>query len=194
MSNWTQPTNTTNYLDVLGNLKQRDDALATMFEGTAPTNIPVNTVRLVGNDFQRWNGTSWTLIGTVVSTGTQTFTGNKTVSGNLTVSGDINNSSDAALKENIVVVENALDKLEQISGVAFDWKASKDASMGVIAQEVEKVFPQLVSETLDGSKAVNYLGIIAVLIEAVKELNHKLDNKGKKKKRAPTPRRVPTRY
>ena len=54
----------------------------------------------------------------------------------------------------------------------FDWKDSGESSLGVIAQDLEKVLPELVSET-DGVKSVNYNGIIGVLIQAIKELNQK---------------------
>ena len=80
---------------------------------------------------------------------------------------DFNSTSDEKLKENIKVIENPIDKVLKINGVTFDWKQSQKPSVGVIAQEVEKVFPQLV----DGkdTKTVNYNGLIGVLIEVVKE-------------------------
>jgi hypothetical protein len=60
--------------------------------------------------------------------------------------------------------------------VKFNWKRSGLDSYGVIAQDIEKVLPELVSD-VDGIKNVNYDGIIAFLIEAIKELNKKLENK-----------------
>ena len=86
---------------------------------------------------------------------------------------DFNTTSDQSLKTNIVTIEDALEKIELIRGVEFNWSKSPHApSMGVIAQEVESVFPELVADT--NPKQVNYNGLIGVLIEAVKEL--KADN------------------
>ena len=87
--------------------------------------------------------------------------------------------SDERLKENVKVIDSPLDKLDQISGVTFDWIDRDDKkSGGVIAQELEKVMPEIVKEIdnlkdEDKFKAVDYNGVIALLIEAVKELNDK---------------------
>lgn len=80
--------------------------------------------------------------------------------------------SDSALKTDIKPIENALDKVKQLNGVNWKWKANGKSDDGIIAQDVEKVFPELVIEK-DGYKAVNYNGLIGVLIEAVKELGEK---------------------
>lgn len=92
-------------------------------------------------------------------------------SGNLTVGGNLNSASDINLKENVRVVENALDIVNQLEGVRFDWKSTGHSSIGVIAQELEKVLPELVTVTDEGTKTVNYNGIIGVLIQAIKELS-----------------------
>ena len=92
-------------------------------------------------------------------------------SGNLTVGGNLNSASDINLKENIRVVENALDIVNQLEGVRFDWKSTGHSSIGVIALELEKVLPELVTVTDEGTKTVNYNGIIGVLIQAIKELS-----------------------
>jgi len=104
--------------------------------------------------------------------------GSKTVTiyDNLRVINDINSLSDSSLKENVSVIDNALDKIIKIDGVNFNWKSSGKESMGVIAQEVEKILPQLVDES-DNLKSVNYNGLIGLLIEAIKELNNKIDSK-----------------
>ena len=80
---------------------------------------------------------------------------------------DFNSASDENLKENIRTIEDPLAKIAQIRGVNFDWKENKKPSVGVIAQEVEKVFPELV--TSREKKSVNYNGLIGLLIEVVKE-------------------------
>jgi hypothetical protein len=85
---------------------------------------------------------------------------------------DFNSTSDENLKENINTYENALETLHNLRGVSFTWKETQKPSIGVIAQELEKVLPQLVN---DGAvKSVNYNGIIGVLIEAVKELSEEV--------------------
>ena len=84
-------------------------------------------------------------------------------------------SSDIKLKEDIVVVDDALEVLSKINGVRFNWKVGGKASSGVIAQNIEEVLPELVRETesLNGDdthKVVDYNGLSAYFIEAIKEL------------------------
>ena len=87
-------------------------------------------------------------------------------------------TSDRNLKTNIQTVDNALDIVGNLRGVSFDWKSSGNPSYGVIAQELEQVLPELVS---DGDpKAVSYNGIIGVLIEAIKELKEEIEELKKK--------------
>jgi hypothetical protein len=85
-------------------------------------------------------------------------------------------TSDIRFKENIVPIENALDKISKISGNTYDWKVElKDIhgyegnDVGVIAQEVEAVLPQLVQNRDNGYKAVKYDKLVALLIEGIKE-------------------------
>jgi hypothetical protein len=92
--------------------------------------------------------------------------------GTLTVGGDLNSGSDERLKKNIETIENALETIENLRGVRFNWKESGRPSLGVIAQELEEVIPELVSG--DENKTVTYNGLIAVVIEALKELNERV--------------------
>jgi hypothetical protein len=85
-------------------------------------------------------------------------------------------SSDIRFKENIVPIENALDKISKISGNTYDWKAENKIEhgyegndVGVIAQEIEAVLPQLVQTRENGFKAVKYDKLVALLIEGIKE-------------------------
>ena len=91
----------------------------------------------------------------------------------VTTATDFNSTSDERLKENITTVENAVEVNNQLRGVRFEWKRDGRPSYGVIAQELEQVLPELVSDT--DPKTVNYNGIIGVLIEAVKELSARVD-------------------
>ena len=87
-----------------------------------------------------------------------------------------NSLSDATLKNDIEPISNALEIINKISGVGFNWKESGKHSFGVVAQNMEEVVPDLVGN-INNHKTVNYDGIIAFLIEAIKELNNKLENK-----------------
>ena len=87
---------------------------------------------------------------------------------------DFNTTSDMRLKDNITAVQNPLDILAAISGVQFNWKANGKEAVGVLAQEIEKVLPQIVNTNADGYKAVSYDSLIPILIEAIKELAAKV--------------------
>ena len=90
-------------------------------------------------------------------------------------------SSDKRLKENIKPIENPLGKIAQISGNTFDWiensevHSHKGSDIGVIAQEIEAVLPELVTTRENGYKAVQYDKVVALLIEAVKEQQTQID-------------------
>ncbi|MFA5131413.1 MAG: tail fiber domain-containing protein [Patescibacteria group bacterium] len=83
-------------------------------------------------------------------------------------------SSDRNLKKNIKTLDNSLDKIMKLRGVSFNWKADGAASLGLVAQEVEKVYPELVSGT-EGAKGVQYGNLVAPLIEAVKAQQKEID-------------------
>lgn len=91
------------------------------------------------------------------STGTTTF-------------GTHHSTSDIALKTDIQPLTNPLEKIQQITGYKYKFKKSNELSIGVIAQDVEKVFPELVNGS-EGEKTLQYNGLIGVLVEAVKELS-----------------------
>ena len=89
-------------------------------------------------------------------------------------------SSDIRLKENIQVVPNALDKVESLRGVTFDWKRDGTPSAGVIAQEVQGVLPEAVKEVTpvkggDSHLSVNYHALTSILIESIKELKAEIE-------------------
>lgn len=90
--------------------------------------------------------------------------------GNVGASGEITASSDERLKTNIKTIENALDKVTQLRGVEYDRTDIEKHQIGVIAQEVEKILPDVVHTNEDGMKSVAYGNIVAVLIESIKEL------------------------
>jgi hypothetical protein len=105
------------------------------------------------------------------------FSGNTVrINGNLQYTGTITDVSDARYKENVETINNALEKLSLLRGVYFDWNSFADSTLvvngdrqiGVIAQEVESVFPELVITNEDGYKMVDYTKLAPILIEAVK--------------------------
>ena len=106
--------------------------------------------------------------------------GNSSFPGSITAAGNITAYSDERLKKDVVTIEGALDKTKQLRGVEFTRVEDESRSIGVIAQELEKVLPELVSTDEEGMKSVNYAQITGLLIEAVKELSAKVDELEKK--------------
>ena len=105
--------------------------------------------------------------------GTSRLVGNVTVTGSVSASGDFNTASDSRLKENVLTIDNALNKTTQLNGVYYNMIGQTDRRVGVIAQDIEKILPEVVSQ--DGDyKAVSYGSIIGLLIEAIKELNNEI--------------------
>ena len=100
-------------------------------------------------------------------------------SGNLTAVGNVGAYSDMALKEDIYEIENALDKVKKLRGVHFTKKADKSKEIGVVANEVEKVVPELVDEVEDEKlgtiKTMKYANTVGLLIEAVKDLSKQIE-------------------
>lgn len=101
------------------------------------------------------------------------------VSGEIYASGNIIAYSDQSVKDNVTTIPNALDKVQAMRGVTFTRNDEKDKERvhaGVIAQEMEKAFPEVVFENPDGTKAVAYGNIVSVLIEAIKEQQKQIDD------------------
>jgi hypothetical protein len=108
------------------------------------------------------------------------------VTGAITATGDVTAfyTSDRNLKQNIVNIDNSLDKVSKLNGVYYNWTKEAleknkhlvdEKEVGVIAQDVEAVLPELVATREDGSKAVRYERLCAVLIESVKELKKEIE-------------------
>jgi len=81
--------------------------------------------------------------------------------------------SDLKLKTNVKQIQNPIETVKKIDGVTFNWKEDNDPSMGVIAQNVEEILPEIVSG--DDVKSVNYSGLIGLLIETVKDQQKQID-------------------
>ena len=116
----------------------------------------------------------------ISGSGTIDISGSIATLGTITAGGDITAffSSDERLKDNITPIEGALEKVNQIGGYGFDWNSNSEHSghdVGVIAQEIEKVLPEVVTTRDNGYKAVRYEKIVALLIQAVKEQQLQID-------------------
>jgi len=100
-------------------------------------------------------------------------------SGNFTANGNVSAYSDLALKEDIYQIENALDKVKKLRGVHFTRKENKSKEIGVVANEVEKVVPELVNEHEDKElgtvKSMKYANTVGLLIEAIKDLSKEVE-------------------
>ena len=121
---------------------------------------PANTAFVIGN-------------GTASNAKSDAFkvmvNGNTTIGNDLTVTGDIVVSSDARLKANIASLGTTLAKLLQIDGKTYTMKKDGKQKIGVLAQDIQKVFPELVTTDDKDMLAVNYQGLVPVLINALKE-------------------------
>jgi len=179
--------------ELVANINASTGVVATTY-GNA-TNIPVITVSATGKITSAANVAIVT--GTAITNDTTTdntyyipfttFTSGSTNTANvsstklffnpstgLLTSTDYNSSSDETLKDNIQPITEALSTIKQLSGKTFNWKNNGKKSFGLIAQDVEKIIPEIVNET-DGIKGINYINIIAFLIEAVKDLSNQVD-------------------
>ena len=99
-----------------------------------------------------------------------------TITGTMTA-GSFNATSDARVKENVEPIDQPLEIMKEIRGVTFNMKEdeTKKKRIGVIAQELETILPDLVSEDSSGMKSVNYLDMIGLLVESVKELTARVE-------------------
>lgn len=131
------------------------------------------SLSLVTNGVSRLNITPAGRVGIGNTAPTQTFSVGSAGDGNTAVANAWNTFSDRRLKERIQRIPNACDAVDQLNGYYYYWKkgADQNRQVGVIAQEVEAVFPELVKTGDDDIKTVDYPKLTAVLIEANKELN-----------------------
>jgi len=172
--------------------EQVQDIVGAMFSGNTETRISATyqdgdgTIDLVVDDFVSagdtvdFNNLTCDQIGVNVSA--------NGTNGRIDAGNDIVafSSSDKRLKENIKPLDNALDKVSKINGIEFDWKpltkeekktihGNEGHDVGVIAQEIEEVLPEVVQTRDTGYKAVKYEKIVPLLIEAIKELKTEIE-------------------
>jgi len=180
-----------------GNVGIGDTAPTSLSVNTSSLSVNSTRTDLSGALFQKSNGVIkfqqyWATVGIIadVSAGDYFWKlanvnkmGLDTGTGALTVVGDIvayGSPSDKRLKENIKPIESALDKVSKLQGVTFDWKESDSIlkikeDIGFIAQDVQKVVPELVRENEDGMLSMRHQGIAPILLEAIKELKAEIE-------------------
>jgi len=137
-----------------------------------------------------WDGVNWILNssniynnGGNVGIGTSNPTVKLEVNGRLKTMG-INELSDVRYKKNILILTNALNNIQKLRGVSYDWKIDEFPNknfevkhqIGLIAQELELIYPELVNTDREGYKSVDYSKLVAVLIEAIKEQQSQITN------------------
>ena len=110
----------------------------------------------------------------VISTsGNITTTGN--ISANDITAAQVTTTSDIRLKSDIRNLENSLDKVCQLRGVQYRLNGSENISIGMIAQEVESIIPEVVTEDKDGFKGLQYQNIVSLLVESIKDLKKEIE-------------------
>lgn len=165
--------------------------LASQLETVNFSNINTsNTLTAVNANFSNLfiNGSPLTSSGAIstssfATTGSNIFIGNQIVTGSITATSDITafSTSDKQLKDNIILIPNSLEKITKIGGYTFDWNNKQNIyevgshDIGVIAQELEEILPEVVITRDNGYKAVRYEKIVPLLIEAIKELKNEVD-------------------
>ena len=133
--------------------------------GSATAANSANTLFVIGNGTQSW----------IKSDAFKVMAnGDTTVSNDLTIGGDVVVSSDLRLKANIVSLGSTLAKLLLIDGKRYTMKKNGKQKIGVLAQDIQKVFPELVTTDDKDMLAVNYQGLVPVLINAIKEQDDKI--------------------
>ena len=144
------------------------------------TNTQLSTADVRGKFSE---GTGITISSGEISIGQAVGTGDDVTFASVSATGDIvaYASSDERLKDNIEVISNPIEKVQQLKGVTWDWNDNADElqqslpNVGVIAQDVEKVLPQLVKDRDNGFKGVDYDKIVGLLIEAIKDQQTQID-------------------
>ena len=128
-----------------------------------------NTGEFIVNDLGTAVGGVGTRRMTIKNNGAVQFTGSVTAASYFT-------ASSLALKDNVRTFAHALDTVSRLRGVRFDWKDSGQPAVGLIAEEVETVLPEVVTHADNGAAAgVSYASLVGVLVEAVKEQQAKID-------------------
>ena len=158
-----------------------EDSILTIngFSPDSNGNVAITSVNSATKATQDGNGA--TISSTYAKLSGAAFTGAVSTSSTLTASGackagSFQATSDYRLKDDFEAIEGALEKVSQLGGLIYSFKADEEhiRHAGVIAQDVKKVFPEAVRIDEKGFYCVDYNGVLALLLEAIKEINQKV--------------------
>ena len=160
-----------------------DSSFIGMWSGHSSANPALavkNTKALTFGNWSALNGSGGFTERMRIDSSGNLLVGTTSGSDKVTVNGDVsatnfNTTSDATLKTNVETLSGALNAVMSMRGVSFDWIENGNSEVGVIAQEVEEVIPDLVNTNEQGIKSVKYGNMVAVLIEAVKEQQKQIE-------------------
>lgn len=108
---------------------------------------------------------------TLFVSGITSINNNLVITGTVSATGDIIAFSDSTLKTNIISIDNALEKIDLLNGVSFTRIDTNEDSLGLISQDVKLAIPAATHTDNNGLISVNYLGLIGLLVNGIKELN-----------------------
>lgn len=162
------------YIEIISKLKQKNNQTYKLMDLTdVEVNFSTDDYNVLcsnGNTVTK-SGIDWDLIGNYCTIG-----GLTNINGDLHISGALYEDSDRQLKSNIIPISNPLQTIKQINGVQFSWKKDDKLDYGMIAQQVQKVIPQMVSlNSSTGYKQISYIKLIPFLLESIKELNKRIE-------------------
>ena len=105
-----------------------------------------------------------------------TLSGNLSVTGNITATGTVTGTSDARVKGNLVKIADSVSKIQKLTGYTFTRTDLNDGLryVGLIAQDVQAVVPEAVRECEDGTLSVDYMGLVGLLVQSIKELDKRI--------------------
>jgi hypothetical protein len=155
-----------------------DKNIVVVHDGITPGGFPANRLEDVQGNVT-FSGRLTITAGTPstsVSTGALVINGGVGVAGRLTVNNIVETSS-IALKENVNPIENALESILKLSGVVYDRKDGSEINeSGLIAEDVDKIIPSIVTKDTDGNPhGVKYTKLVAYLVEAIKDQQKQIE-------------------
>jgi len=166
-------------LIMLGNVEEKTNGDVSFHNGLSIDGDQFNLINSDGEGITLRNGSIIITVGGTrisASSGGASINTDLSVTGEINATGDITAFSDESIKENVEVIEDAVDKVQQLNGYTFDrTDIETSRQTGVIAQEVLKVLPEAVGEK-DGLHTVAYGNMVGLLIEAIKEQQGQIDS------------------
>jgi len=175
-SNTTVPAATTSAAGCISAAdKTKLDGIATGATNVSNNNQLTNGAGYTTNVGDITGVTAGTNLNGGGSSGGVTLNLDSTITVTTVNAGTVNTTSDERAKDVITLITGALDKVQQLGGYSFTLKATDEKSSGVIAQEVQKVMPELVQEGAEGLLSVQYGNMVGLLIEAIKEQQAQID-------------------